>query len=234
MAGESGAVVMAFPCVQFASMHLIGFVCRIEEKGTMYLRKWPTAINRAALLIALSLFTTSRAEADLLSSSVQFANITQTYTYSYSIDNTYGTSPIAEISILIDSRTQIYPPSVLLPISHTEPTGWFFSMAISGSSANPPLNEFGTFWKWDFFPGLTGGETLSGFSFSTEIAPSPNFNNNYFIYSGPVANEGAILEYGHIAAPDHALPEPSTLAIAGLSGALWLCYVWHRRKKVTT
>ena len=198
----------------------------------MCLRMSPTAMNAAVLVFALSLFTTGRAEADLLSSSVQFDSLTNTYTYSYNLDNTSGTSPITGISILIDSTTQTLPPVQLVPISHAEPMGWAFDMGISGSSANPPLNEFGTFWEWHTSPGVLRGETLSGFSFTTGIGPSPNSNNNFFIFDQPLSGTGETLEYGHIAAPDFALPEPSTLAIAGLGGALWLFYLRHRRKKV--
>jgi hypothetical protein len=89
--------------------------------------------------------------------------------------------------------------SALVPIAHIDPTNWIFNTAISGTSANPPLNEFGTFWEWYSYPGLSGGKTLSGFSFTTQIAPTTSAANNYFIYS-PVSG-ATIREYGHIAAP---------------------------------
>src|SRR6266852_3149165 len=100
---------------------------------------------RVLLLTAFALLG-GRVEAlPILSGSVSFDSATNRFTYSYVVDNSVGPAPIHELSILINSARQ---DPFFMPAAHTEPPGWNFSPATSGSSALPPLNEFGTFWQW--------------------------------------------------------------------------------------
>jgi hypothetical protein len=190
-------------------------------------------MNTKALVI-LTLIISARAEplaADpILSGSVSFNPATSLYTYSYVVDNRLGPAGINELSILIDGSKQDFS---LEPIAHVEPLGWDFATAISGSSALPPLNEFGTFWQWFDSVGVPVGATLSGFSFTTDRGPTAGLNNNFFLFStsfsgGPPMNEGTV-EFGHIVAPDfgvQAVPEPSAsvllaISVLGLIGCCW-------------
>ncbi len=127
------------------------------------------------------------------------------FTYAYTLNNTSGTATVTELSILIDSAMQ--NPS-LAPTAHTDPPGTSFDIALSGSSALPPLNEFGTFWQWQV--SVPVGTVLSGFSFTTSYAPALNSENNYFLYSNVPET---VVEYGNVIAPDVATPEPGTCGL---------------------
>lgn len=123
------------------------------------------------------------------------------YLYRYVIDNRMGSTDITEISILVNSVAQ---NDSLIPSVHTEPSGWTFSVAESGSSADPPLDEFGTFWAWDNLTGLPPGAVSLPFSFITNRAPVLTDHNNYFLFS-PALESGpteGIAALGFTLAPD--------------------------------
>jgi len=150
----------------------------------------------------------------ILSGSVSYDAVTKLYTYSYSLDNTNGPIGLNELGVRIHSTEQI---SGLMPTSHTDPTSWAFYSATSGTVGDPPLNEFGTIWAWHGW--LPVGDSQGGFSFSIPVGPTSSTSNNYFLYSG-FYNGGppcctSIVEYGHIVAPDLAVPEPSSLMLIG-------------------
>jgi len=132
------------------------------------------------------------------------------YTYSYMLDNTSGPGPISEVSVLVDyGNLQANVP----PNSHADPVSWNFQMTFSGSIANPPYNELGSFWAWQSDSPLAVGQTLTGFSFTTNLAPTPSTSNNYFLFC-PTSSCGSdgVVEYGHIIAPQigaQTVPEPS-------------------------
>ena len=152
------------------------------------------------------------ANAAILTGGVSFNPITDVFTYSYTLNNTSGPATVTELSILIDSALQDF---TLAPTAHTDPAGTSFDIAVSGSSALPPLNEFGTFWQWQV--SVPVGTTLSGFSFTTPQAPVLNSSNNYFLFSttftgGPPGNTG-IIEFDHVIAPDFAVPELGTCGL---------------------
>lgn len=159
------------------------------------------------------------------------------YTYSYGLDNSSGPGPINEVSILIDSAAINL---TLNPLSSTSPLGWSFHVAFSGGIANPPYNEFGTFWQWGGTD-LSVGQTLGGFSFTTTVAPTTLMNNNYFLFCPQNCGSftDGIVEYGHIIAPDFAhptpqVPEPNPLGLILLSSALMIISSAevHRRFRV--
>ncbi|HXZ46145.1 MAG TPA: VPLPA-CTERM sorting domain-containing protein, partial [Pseudolabrys sp.] len=122
---------------------------------------------------------------------------------------------------------------------HTTPAVWSFGGAVSGSSADSPLNEFGTFWQWYASQALPVGSTISGFSFTTPFAPVTGSANNYFLWSnsytgGPSSiGNGGIVEWGHIVAPDlsapAAVPVPTAAWLFG-SGLLGLVGVARHKK----
>jgi hypothetical protein len=160
-------------------------------------------MNKLAVFLLLVAPFFGRAQANILSCSVSFdSTTTNLYTYSYTLDNTLG--PAAnDLSVLIDGagcsvslgRAAIDELSVLIdgagfatslePAATTSPDGWFFHRAISGDSANPPLNEFGTFWLWQggAAVSLAGGGALGGFSFTTAEEPLFSNSNNYFLFA---------------------------------------------------
>jgi hypothetical protein len=145
------------------------------------------------------------------------------YTYSYGLDNSSGPGPINELSILIDSAAINLTEN---PLSSTSPLDWNFHVAFSGGIANPPYNEFGTFWQWGGTD-LSVGQTLGGFSFTTTVAPTTLTNNNYFLFCPDNCGSftDGIVEYGHIVAPDFAhptpqVPEPNSFGLTLLCSAL--------------
>lgn len=153
--------------------------------------------------------------AGILSGSVSYNSITQLYTYSYAIDNSFGPASINELSVLV--QTGYVGNATLGPAGHTDPLGWPFGIAYSGSIAGPPYYENGVFWAW-YGGSVAIGNGLSGFSFSTTYGPTPSTTNNYFLYSqtyngGP--NGSGVVEWGHVVAPDLAVPEPSSLILMG-------------------
>ena len=133
------------------------------------------------------------------------------YTYTYTMDNT-GPGPITEINILVDYGNLL---ANVPPLSHSDPPGWDFQMSFSGSIANPPYNEFGSFWAWNSFVSpVAVGQTLSGFSFTTTFAPTTSASNNYFLYCGSCGGDG-VIEFGNVVAPK-VVPEPSLFWPTGL------------------
>jgi ABC-type phosphate transport system substrate-binding protein len=69
----------------------------------------------------------------ILSGSVSFDSSTSLYTYNYTLDNTYGSIGISEISILVVRQNSIglysAPP---WPVPHTSPSGWNFNHSVGG------------------------------------------------------------------------------------------------------
>jgi len=201
---------------------------------------WRSLFRQVRLLgvISLAAFANAwplSANAAILSGDVSFDSNTGLYTYNYVLDNTSGPAAIKELSVLYDSsQNNASPP----PVSYTSPAGWSFGEAVSGSSADSPLNEFGAFWQWYAGQALPTGSTMSGFSFTTSFAPVTGSANNYFLWSnsytgGPASiGNGGIVEWGHIVAPDFSaavVPIPAAVWLFG-SGLLGLIGVARRKK----
>ncbi len=184
-----------------------------------------------ALVFSFFISLIGTANGAILSGSVSFDSNTGLYTYSYSLDNTTGPATLNELSVIIDSsqnRINRYP------LSYTEPSGTGFGIAVSGTSADPPLNEFGIIWDWSME--LPVGNTLSGFSFTTAVVPVSGTANNYFLWSSfytggpPLIGGGGIVEYGHIVAPDYGatVPIPAAFWLFG-SGLIGMLGFMRRR-----
>jgi len=193
----------------------------------------------ARLLCVISLVTFAyacplSANAALLSGNVSFDSNTGLYTYTYSLDNTSGPAAIKELSVLVDSSQNKDSTS---PLSHTTPVGWSFGEAVSGGSADSPLNEYGAFWQWFAGEALPVGSTMGEFSFTTSFAPVAGSANNYFLWSnsytgGPSSiGNGGIVEWGHIVAPDFVATVPIPAAFWLLGSGLMGLFGLARRKK---
>jgi hypothetical protein len=175
-------------------------------------------VKKVAMVALVFASLCGNAGANILNGSVSFDSLTNLYTYSYVLDDSNSSTPIAELSVLIDSAG--FPRD---PVSHTTPPGWNFDLAFSGSIAGPPYNESGSFWQWGGGP-VAVGDTLDGFSFTTPVEPTTSDKNNYFLFYSDVH------EFGHIVAPDFSpnyvpplspVPEPGSGAMLAL-GALTL------------
>jgi hypothetical protein len=199
----------------------------------------PFGLARSLCVISLVAFANAfplSANAAILSGNVSFDSNSGLYTYSYTLDNTSGLAAIKELSVLVDSsQASVSTP----PVSYTSPAGWSMGAAVSGSSADSPLNEYGAFWQWYAGQALPMGSTLSGFSFMTSFAPVTDSANNYFLWSnsytgGPsLLGNGGIVEWGHIVAPDFgaataAVPVPAAVWLFG-SGLLGLIGVARKK-----
>ncbi|HYA39622.1 MAG TPA: VPLPA-CTERM sorting domain-containing protein [Candidatus Methylomirabilis sp.] len=204
---------------------------------------WRYLFGQVNLLCVISLVAFANvcplaANAATLSGAVSFDSNTGLYTYSYILDNTSGLAAIKELSVLVDNSQDKITKA---PLSYTTPTGWYLGQAVSGSSADSPLNEFGTFWQWYASQALPTGGTMSGFSFTTSIAPVTGSANNYFLWSNsytggpPAIGNGGIVEWGHIVAPDFGatavVPIPAAVWLFG-SGLLGLIRVARRKSKM--
>lgn len=128
-----------------------------------------------ALAVMLTSVGGSACAGTILVGDVSFEASTGLYTYSYTIDNTAGTLVVDGLNILIDTSTTEGPFVSTASNSGSPALGnWQFGRAQSGSIANPPYNMWGTFWTWGAQNGyvVNPGESLSGFYFSTNFAPT--------------------------------------------------------------
>jgi hypothetical protein len=154
-----------------------------------------------------------------------------TYTYSYTIDNTNGTAPIADFAVLtaFPSETDflVVPPSA--PLSFTSPAGWDFEESAGGTPSDP---LFGGFYEWHTsvqglsrIEGVQVGAILGGFSVTVHAPPFEFSQYNYFLTGSPEL-------YGNVVAPDmSAVPEPTTWAMM-LLGFAGIGFMAYRRKKM--
>jgi len=209
------------------------------KNSTRCSRRYLSGLAKFLSVVSLATFAYAcplPANAAILSGNVSFDSNTGLYTYSYTLDNTTGPAVIKELSILFDSsQNSVSAP----PHSFTTPTGWSFGEAVSGSSADSPLNEFGAFWQWYGSQALPTGSAMGGFSFTTPFAPVTGSANNYFLWSnsytgGPSSiGNGGIVEWGHIVAPNFsaptAVPVPAAVWLFA-SGLLGLVGVAQRKK----
>ena len=161
----------------------------------------------------------SAGEAAILTGSYSYDPVANLYTYDYALNNT-GPDPIGALSILVHSGGFFEG----MPVSHTDSaSAWTFTLAYSGSIGGPPYNEYGTFWAWHGYPLHTTvgpGNVLTGFSFTTDRAPSVSSNNNYYLYAYPTSGGGYVAEYGHIVAPDFWVPVPEPATLYLIAGSL--------------
>jgi hypothetical protein len=161
----------------------------------------------------------------LLSSSVSSSN--GVFTYSYSIDNTAGSTPVDELAIVVARPPDQPDLTPVPPISFTSPAGWSFDVAVGGTD---PVS--GGVWEWQAFSptnAIQPGSSLFGFSFTTTVAPTQATLENYFLLSDSFDR----LQIGNITAPEVAIanpiPELSTWAmlLIGFAGIGFASYRKH-------
>jgi hypothetical protein len=168
-------------------------------------------VPRTTALVAgfLLLGFASPAQAGFLTGRAEYDPTTRLFTYTYTLDNTAGSWPVTELSILIAPNQVDYD---LRPAAWAAPPGWEFRTAVSGGIAYPPYNEFGTFWQWYNPDGLPVGERAD-FSFASGYGAMGS-GNNYFLFAPEAYRTGqdGVIEYGRTVAPVVA-PEPTTAAL---------------------
>lgn len=138
-----------------------------------------------------------------ITGSVSFNAATGIYTYSYTIDNIGGTGPMFGFSL------QISPGySDFYPLSYTMPPGWDFTVGSVAGGSCQEFGECGAFWSWEENQnGVLPGESLSGFSFQTTVAPSTSAGNDYFTFDGSVDNIYDAV-FGNVVVPNYTIPPP--------------------------
>jgi PEP-CTERM motif len=177
----------------------------------------------------------------ILYGAVSFDANTGLYTYSYALDNTNGTLPITEVSILVQDYGHPPPAGMMhspliWPVAHTSAAGWNFVNSFGGISPEP----VGAFYAWQAQDSgaVLVGSTLFGFSFTLDLAPTNASFSNYFLFGenyflvGVPEGRGDVLEIGNIVAPLFpnipipTVPEPSTWAmlLIGFAGIGFAAY----------
>lgn len=173
----------------------------------------------------------------MLSGNVSFDDITDLYTYTYTLDTTGFEGNITIVDIWQNTGSHFEMP---LPVSHTEPEGWQFVLSV-GSIGNGPYgseeNITGSFWGWWIHP--VGDPTYSDiqtFSFTTERAVSTSLENNYGLYNNHQIIPSGYIEIGRIVGPElvninypvSPVPENETYAL--MMAGLWVLGLVGRRK----
>ena len=181
---------------------------------------------RKVLTAVILLFLAYPADASILLSSV-VSSSNGLFTYNYSIDNTAGSIPVDELAIVVARPPNQPDLTPVPPISFTSPAGWFFEIGFGGTD---PVS--GGIWAWQASQtaqAVQPGSPLSGFSFTTDAAPTLSTLENYFFLSDRFDR----IQVGNISAPEvaiaHPVPEPSTWAmmLLGFAGVGFMAY---RRK----
>lgn len=176
-------------------------------------------------------FFITNARAALLSGDVSFNDVTDLYTYTYTLDTTNYEGDISIVDIWQNTNFNFDAP---IPIAHTEPEGWQFVLSV-GSVGTEPINSpdriTGSFWGW-----WRGAEfaDIQTFSFATERTPSTSLEDNYALYNPLV---GQYIEQGHIVgpqlidlAPVSSVPENETYAMM-LAGLGLMGFIGRRKQK---
>jgi hypothetical protein len=183
---------------------------------------------RRIITVALLLFLPCASNASILISSVVTSS-NGLFTYSYSIDNTAGSTPVDEFAIVVARPPNQPDLTPVPPNSFTSPAGWSFNIAVGGTN---PVS--GGLWEWQALQpaqSIQPGSSLSGFSFTTNVAPTQSALDNYFLLSDGFDR----IQVGNISAPEvaiaHPIPEPSTWAML-LIGFTMIGFVAMRRRRL--
>jgi hypothetical protein len=181
--------------------------------------------------LSLFFFITS-ARAALLSGDVSFNDVTDLYTYTYTLDTTNYDGDISIVDIWQNTSGNFDTP---LPIAHTEPNGWQFVLSV-GTTGTEPMNSpdriSGSFWAWWRNPGGDNSD-IQTFSFTTERTPSTSLQDNYALYNPLV---GEYIEQGHVVGPQlvdipvSTVPENETYAMM-LAGLGLMGFIGRRKHK---
>ncbi len=152
-------------------------------------------------------FVNSLMAAPMVTGSVSVDAMTGLYVYSYTIDNTGGAGNVTDFELQVNS---LNGGSNFFPTSNSSPAGWTFSVGGGAGSICASAGECGSFWLWTTpnpSPnGLPSGQTLSGFSFETAVAPSASVANNYFLFYPDLSIDDVV--FGNVVGPDFLLPSP--------------------------
>jgi PEP-CTERM motif-containing protein len=181
---------------------------------------------RKLIFAAVLLFAKPAVAAVVISSSVTSLN--GLFTYNYAIDNIAGSIPVDEFDIVVARPPNQPDLTPVPPSSFTSPAGWSFNIAVGGTD---PVS--GGLWEWQALNtagAIQSGSSLSGFSFTTNVAPTQSALDNYFLLSDSFNR----IQIGNISAPEvaiaHPVPEPSTWAML-LIGFAGIGFAAYRSKR---
>ena len=162
-------------------------------------------------LLCFLFFTAHVRASPFLTGDVSFDDVTNLYTYTYTLDTSQYAGNIVEISI---HQNLGFNFDGHLPVSHTEPDNWMFVLTV-GSVAD---NISGSFWAWWKNPGTNND--LATFSFTTERGVNTSPDNNYALYNNSYPEPpSGFIEVGHIVGPElvnigvSPVPENKTYAL---------------------
>jgi hypothetical protein len=185
---------------------------------------------RKVLIGIFLFFAACPANASVVLSSVVTSS-SGLFTYSYLIDNTAGSVPVDELAIVVARPPDQPDLTPVPPISFASPVGWSFKIGTGGTD---PVS--GGVWAWQALQSAQAvqpGSSLSGFSFTTDAAPTLSPLENYFFLSDSFDR----IQVGNISAPEvaiaHPVPEPSTWAMMVL-GFAGIGFIAYRRKSKAT
>lgn len=130
------------------------------------------------------LFFAANARSAMLTGEVSFNDITDLYTYTYTLDTTGYTGNIAIINIQQNKWQDFSGP---FPVSTTQPFGWNFELS-SGFLGNNVFEDpanievAGTFWGWSKNGQTQDFADIQTFSFTTERGISTSTASNYGLF----------------------------------------------------
>lgn len=159
----------------------------------------------------LLIFAVQVRAASMLTGEVSFDDITNLYTYTYTLNTSELLDNTVEVGLLQNLGFRHSNP---LPVSHSEPDNWQFAVSVGGLTNSGPENIAGSFWMWvntSFSNDNIPGDQLI-FSITTDRGVNTTLDNNYFIFNGggttgPGEAPGFI-EIGHIVGPEFVTINP--------------------------
>jgi len=182
------------------------------------------------------LFIASQARAtSMLTGSVSFDDVTDLYTYTYTLDTAGFKGNITIVDILQNSGFYFEGP---FPVSHTEPAGWQFVLSVGGPLGGDE-NIAGSFWGWWISPvGNPTYNDIQTFSFTTKRGVNTLLENNYGLFNNSLVVPTGYIEIGHIVGPElvninysvSTVPENETYTMM-MAGLGVLGFIGRRTKR---
>lgn len=162
------------------------------------------------------LFINASARASpILTGEVSFNDITNLYTYTYTLDTSELLDNTVEVGLLQNLGFKHSSP---LPVSHSEPEDWQFNVSVGGLTNSGSENIAGSFWEWAN-TSFSNDNILNDqliFSITTERGVNPTLDNNYFIFNGGATTgpdeAPGFIEIGHIVGPEFVTINPDPVS----------------------